>query len=102
MLLLKEILYMKKELLKGLTEEQIIKVKACKNSDELLALAKEEGIELTDEQLNAISGGGVCSVVSDIGDAINQSDCPFCGCNDVVVKDGWARCKGCGEKWNRL
>ena len=93
---------MKQELLKGLTKEQIERVKACKNSDEILVLAKEEGIELTDEQLTAISGGGVCSVVSDIGDAINQSDCPFCGCNDVVVKDGWARCKGCGFKWNRL
>ena len=43
---------MKNELLKGLSEEQIAKVKACKNNDELLALAKEEGIELTDEQLN--------------------------------------------------
>ena len=40
---------MNKELLKGLTEEQIAKVNACKNQDELLALAKEEGIELTDE-----------------------------------------------------
>ena len=51
-------LSMKQELLKGLTEEQIAKVKACKNSEELLALAKNEGIELTDEQLNSISGGG--------------------------------------------
>ena len=41
---------MKKELLKGLTEEQIAKVKACKNQEELLALAKEEDIELTEEQ----------------------------------------------------
>ena len=31
---------MKKELLKGLTEEQIAKVKDCKNHDDLLALAK--------------------------------------------------------------
>ena len=36
---------MKKELLKGLSEEQIAKVKACKNQDEILALAREEGIE---------------------------------------------------------
>ena len=93
---------MKKELLENLTEEQIAKVKACQNHEELLALAKAEGIELTDEQLSTISGGGACTIVSNIGDAINQSDCPFCGCNDVVVKDGWARCKGCGEKWNRL
>ena len=51
---------MKEELLKGLTQEQIAKAKACKNSEELLALAKEEGIELTDEQLEAVSGGGLC------------------------------------------
>ena len=51
---------MKKELLKGLTEEQIAKVKACKNSDELLAMAKAEGIELTAEQLDAVNGGA-CS-----------------------------------------
>ena len=53
---------MKQELLKGLTEEQIAKIKACNNSEKLLALAKEEGVELTDEQLSAISGGGlICS-----------------------------------------
>ena len=51
---------MKKELLNGLTEEQIAKVKACKNQEELLKLAKEEGVELSDEQLTAVSGGG-CS-----------------------------------------
>ena len=51
---------MKKELLKNLTEEQIAKVKECKNQEELLKLAKEEGIELTSEQLEAVSGG-VCS-----------------------------------------
>ena len=48
---------MKEELLKGLSEEQIAKVKACKSQEEMLALAKEEGIELTDEQLEAVSGG---------------------------------------------
>lgn len=49
---------MKKELLKGLTKEQIEKVKKCKNQEELLALAKEEGVSLTEEQLAAINGGG--------------------------------------------
>ena len=38
---------MKQELLKGLTKEQIAKVKACKNHEELLELAKKEGIELS-------------------------------------------------------
>ncbi len=45
---------MREELLKGLTEEQISKVKECKSHEELLVLAKQEGIELTDEQLEAI------------------------------------------------
>ena len=47
----------KEDLLKGLTKEQIEKVKSCNSQEELLALAKEEGIELNDEQLTAISGG---------------------------------------------
>ena len=32
---------MKKDLLKGLTDEQIAKVKACKNQDEIWALEKK-------------------------------------------------------------
>ena len=52
---------MKQELLKGLTKEQIAKVRACKSQEELLELAKAEGVELSDEQLNAISGGACSS-----------------------------------------
>ena len=48
---------MKEELLKGLTEEQIARIKACKNQEEMLKVAKEQGVKLTDEQLEAISGG---------------------------------------------
>ncbi len=33
------------------------KVKACKTPEEILALAQEEGYELSDESLEAISGG---------------------------------------------
>lgn len=90
---------MKMDLLKGLTKEQIAKVKACKSSEELLSLAKEEGIELTDEQLSAISGGGACTVISDVGDYLNTNDCPKCGCNDYDVVNGKRKCKKCGHKW---
>ena len=90
---------MKKELLEGLTQEQIAKVKACKNHDELLSLAKEEGIELTDEQLSTISGGGACSVVSDIGDKINPWDCPKCGANRPVKDGKKYTCEKCGYTW---
>ena len=89
---------MKKELLKGLTEEQIAKVKQCKNHEELLALAKSENIELTNEQLEAVSGGGVCSSGTD-------SFCPRCGAPKDKVKRcvvdpkyDW-ECKKCGLRW---
>lgn len=90
---------MKKDLLKGLTEQQIAKVKACKNHEELLALAKEEGIELTDEQLNTISGGGACSVISSIGDDLNPFDCPKCGANRPIKDGNKLTCQKCGYVW---
>lgn len=40
-----------------LTPEQQEKAKMCKTPEELLALAKEEGVELSDEQIEGISGG---------------------------------------------
>ena len=51
-------LVMRKELLKGLTEEQIAKVREFDDVSDLIQLAKDEGVELTEEQLNAINGGG--------------------------------------------
>ena len=40
-----------------LTPEQMDKARACKNADELVELAKSEGVELTDDQLDSIAGG---------------------------------------------
>ena len=40
-----------------LTTQQKEKAKVCKTPEEMLSLAQEEGIELTDEQLESISGG---------------------------------------------
>ncbi|MBR2835444.1 MAG: hypothetical protein IKE43_07035 [Coriobacteriales bacterium] len=48
-----------------LTPEQMEKAKACKNSDELIALAESEGIELTDNQLDAIAGGSWYSCMNE-------------------------------------
>ena len=91
---------MKEELLKGLSEEQIAKIKACKTQEEMLALAKEEGIELTDEQLEAVSGG--CTAPE-----IKPEVCPQCGKSDYEEKthtDGIYSitsytCKHCGRIW---
>ncbi len=40
-----------------LTPEQQEKAKACKTPEDMLALAKEEGYELSEEELNSIAGG---------------------------------------------
>lgn len=42
----------------NLTDEQKAKAKACKTMDELTALAAKEGVELPDEVLDAVAGGG--------------------------------------------
>ena len=44
--------------IKELTPEQKEKARSCKSADELIALAGAEGVKLSDEQLEAISGGG--------------------------------------------
>jgi len=92
---------MKKELLKGLTDEQIEKVRAAGDVEELLSLAKKEGVELTDEQLEAVSGG-FCTVFP---------KCPKCGSKDQKVwfedtpgygddvQDCHRKCKKCGYEW---
>ena len=41
-----------------LSPELRAKAEKCKNMDELLDLAKSEGVDLTAEQLDYISGGG--------------------------------------------
>ena len=43
--------------LSNLTPEQIERAKNCATLEELLELAKAESIELTDEQIEQISGG---------------------------------------------
>ena len=88
---------MREELFKGLTDEQIKKVEACKSSEEILALAKEEGVTLTDEQLEAVSGGGLC---------VSNKTCPKCGSKNVekIPSQRHAsyddfECNDCGHRW---
>ena len=98
----KGVIFMREELLKGLTKEQIEKLKACKNNEEILKAAKEEGIELTDEQLEAVSGGN----------CIMGERCPRCNSDQVLIykwdkwdngefKGNWQskECKSCGYQW---
>ena len=86
---------MREELLKGLSEEQIVKAKACKSPEELLKLAKGEGVALTPEQLEAVSGG--CGSTWYVG-----AECPVCGStNTKYYKGTWSHkatqvCYDCG------
>lgn len=43
--------------IKDLTPEQKEKALHCKTPEDILALAKEEGYELSDEELESVSGG---------------------------------------------
>ena len=88
---------MKQELLEGLSEEQIAKVKACNNAEEILALAKAEGLELTNEQLEAASGGaGSCLRL----DAEPEHKCPACGSTDVkLIAHQYLVCQQCLHRW---
>ena len=69
---------MKEELLKGLTEEQIAKVKACKSQEEIIAMARHEGVKLTREQLAAVNGGGCDSTDT-------RKTCPNCGSKNTEL-----------------
>ena len=58
-----------------LTPELQEKAKACKSPAEVLALAQELGYELTDAELEGLSGGASwCSIVCGIVSCPN--DCP--------------------------
>ena len=84
---------MKKELLKGFSNEQIAKLKKCKNTEEILALAKAEGVELTSEQLEAVSGGGSTFIC----ETVLKTYCPQCDSGDVEEREhGWWHCNHCG------
>ena len=88
---------MKQDLLKGSSKEQVAKAKACKSTDEILALAKKEGVELSSEQLEAVNGGA-CSNTD------HCPPCPSCGSTNVKSKYSGSRvtvfkCKDCGKEF---
>ena len=91
---------MRKELLKGLNEEQIEKASKCHSAEELLALAKNEHLELNEEQLAAVNGG--------CGDPSPRiSTCPSCGAQvsgeyvETTPGDGRYHfiCPNCNDSW---
>ena len=75
-----------------LTPEQQARVKDCETLEEILAVAKNECIELTDEEVESIAGGGWAG-------SGEKSACPKCG-SKALENDpcGW-HCMDCGYSW---
>ena len=54
----------------NIPEELADKAKNCKNPEEILALVQEAGFELSDDELQSVSGGASWSCISDCPDHI--------------------------------
>lgn len=74
---------------KGFTDEQNAKAATCKTPAELLALVKDEGVEVPDEALEQIAGGSAWGTG-------NSGSCPQCGGDHFwISEDGseaWCEC----------
>ena len=49
---------MDERLFEGLSEEQKEALKNCKTTEEIMEMAANEGLELNEAQMEAVSGGG--------------------------------------------
>lgn len=69
-----------------------------KSPEELLKLADEAGMELTDEQVDQIAGGVAWDPPN-----VFKDGCPKCGSKDIsygnVGQIMWYTCRKCGHKW---
>ncbi len=109
-----------------MTSEMISKAKECKSAEELLALAKENNVEMTeaqaaellaklnqegelsDDELDGAAGGGCGSDDANLlknGDVVRTLDgfCCKCGCNVFSVRwmqgwGAWFYCRDCGKE----
>ena len=90
--------------IKDLSPELQEKARRCKNVDELIALSREEKVELSGEALAAIAGGKG----SDPKNCGENPPCPKCGSNNVKYlgfDDHFSyfilhyKCLDCGHKW---
>ena len=78
------------------------KLSGASSAEELVALAKEGGVKLSDDELDQVSGGGWLGGVE--GAPSVTPTCPRCGSTTVgYSSDGsspeW-RCGLCGYEWD--
>ena len=63
------------------------KAKACETTEEILALAKKEGIKLNEAQLEKVAGG------SSVWSSTDKIACHYCGTKFSIKLDA---CPNCG------
>ena len=74
-----------------LTANQKAKLSKCTTAEEVLQLAKEEGRELTDDELEMIAGGADWHAV--------EEPCPYCKHPVTYIEKGTHFCLRCYRKW---
>ena len=75
-----------------LSPELQAKVNTCKTPEDILALAKSEGYELSDEELTEVTGAGSF--------AWNRPEnCPRCGSKNIYHFENHFYCRDCRYDW---
>ena len=108
--------------MKNLTTELIAKAKTAKSAEELLALAKDNNVELTeeeaktyfeqlnangavsDDELGAVAGGGSLGLScpgedeaeEEVVNSVNTTTCPRCRAT-ILIRPGAYLCPKCGQ-----
>ena len=67
------------------------KLQACESAEELVELARENGVELGDEELDEIAGGGVWN---------RPKNCPKCGSTSIYNYGARFYCRACRHEWD--
>ncbi len=87
--------------IKDLSPELQDKARACRNMDELMDLAGEEGVELSDEALSKVAGGcGSSSTCNHSGQEGHVMNAEKAGAGGAMGETKWkilsAKCDKCG------